>query len=153
MIRPFVARWSWSLANGFREILELRPHCAHQVIACLIPGGGALLGVGLAALRPVMTAMAIATVIAAVALAVHAVLHGPRVTHARLAPDDCWMLDLQGVREPVPARLVRAWGESRGPLIGLQWQCASGRWHAAWLPAHNLPGQVRRRLRVRLRLA
>lgn len=141
------------MANGFREILELRPRRPHQLIACLIPGGGALLGVTLAALPPVVTALALAGVIAAVALAAHDVLHGPRVTHARLAPDGRWMLDLHGVREPVPARLMRAWGESRGPLIGLQWQCTDARWRAAWLPARSLPGQARRRLRVRLRLA
>lgn len=77
---------------------------------------------------------------------------GRGVRRALLGQDGAWTLvPRDGGR--VAALLVRAWGTSLGPVMGLEWRCADGRlWHA-WITPRDARGAHWRRLRVRLRLA
>lgn len=71
---------------------------------------------------------------------------------AVLSPEGRWQLTFGG-QSPVQAELIRSWGATLGPVIGLEWRTEQGRVERLWLLRHSTPEPVWRRLRVRLHLS
>jgi hypothetical protein len=140
------------LGNGFREIVEIAPRRERGLAGTLLVaagGGGAVL---LAELPGNLIAAGLLVALVGMLIRLRAEHARPSLRRAVLLPDGSWQLCF-GTAPPVPASLRRAWGDSLGPIIALEWVCHDGSRQRAWLRSRALHGAVRRRLRVRLRLS
>ncbi len=144
------------MASRFREAIEVRPRPQRGLLVFgLILAGGASFSVQLARLPVAWVTAGILVILGAsgAGLAGHLGLFGDAwVARAVLRPDGRWSI-FTGRGGPIEARLLRSWGESLGPVIGLEWACADNKHRRGWLLVGDLSAPVWRRLRVRLRLS
>lgn len=139
---------------GFSNLIELQPasgraSAAYGLLAALFAGAAVATAHLPGNAGPVLVLLAWAGIGACLA---HRWRDPQRLRRAVLGPDGIWQLFLAS-GGPRQGQLVRAWGRSAGPFIGLQWRIASGRKISAWLIRPEVAGPTWRRLRVRLRMA
>lgn len=149
-------RWSPSfLPHRFAEALELHPRVSRVLLAY----GTVLLALVVTALYRADLPTAWKAGALAVALATigrdawRYRSGGPgAVYRVVVSADGSWRIELRE-GQPLEAQLLRAWGATRGPVIGLEWRCADGVRYRTWITRWDMPSASWRRLRVRLALA
>ena len=143
-------------SSGFSQLIEIRPDDRGSLLWFrLLCSLLAALAVYQAPL-PWELELPLQAAIAATLLfrAWQALRSGPDngLQRAVLTPAGKWQLTYGG-QAPVQAQLVRAWGVTMGPVIGLEWRTERGRMEKLWLLRNHTPEPVWRRLRVRLHLS